>query len=256
MMIIETSINLLPPQHKKILKERVIEICFINDLKTSGWTDWVISENGDIYCVLAFRRSTLQTGLSNWLNSREKTCFFQESPEVDINIDTGTKHRGFLGVLLHETTHVVDYIENITPYVEPSTFALAVIQNKAFSNTYPFVDNVWESIATPLKMYNYGLRDSVTFYGYNNGPKLGFSKAKEVYDQLATTPFASLYGSKNWADDLADFVLFYHLTQKLKQPYTISVIENNNTRYSLEPMKNQKVLKRFPRMERFYRTEI
>ena len=255
MKIIEESINLLPPLHKKIIKERVIEISFINDFMQSAWADWVINKNGDIYCVLAFKRSTLQMDMSQWLNSREKTCFFQDTSEIDIHIDVGTRYSGFLGILLHETTHVVDYIENITPFVEASTYALAIMQNRPLADTYPFIKNVWENNTVPQETHNYGLRDSVTFYGSNNGPKLGISTTKEIYEQLGTTPFASLYGSKNWADDLAEMVLFYHLTQKLKQPYTIYVMKDTMVSYSYKPMENQKVLERFPLTEMFYHSD-
>ena len=39
--------------------------------------------------------------------------------------------------------------------------------------------------------------------------------ARPLYDALVNSPFASLYGSQNWAEDTADLVTFYHLTQVL-----------------------------------------
>ncbi|UCD37867.1 MAG: hypothetical protein JSW54_13770, partial [Fidelibacterota bacterium] len=247
--LIEASINLLPPLHQSIMKERVIEICFINDFLSSGWADWVLDKNGDIYCVLALARRTLESDMSTWLNAREQSCFFQDEPDVSLRIDIGTEYSGFLGILLHETTHVLDYIINVTPFVEPSTYYLAIYQKKQPADTTPFTEGVWEGIFTPHAAYNFALRDSITYYGFDNGPKLDVSAAREVYEQLATTPFVSLLASRNWAQDLAELVLFYHLTRKLNQPYAIHVVEAGELSHTYEPMDNPKVQERFSQME-------
>jgi len=144
---------------------------------------------------------------------------------------------------------------NITPFVEPSTYALAQKQQKEIRDHYPFVEGVWDDIYTPSAPYNYALRDSVTFYRPTGDRKLMFPDAAVVYDQLSATPFASLLGSKNWAEDLAEIVMFYHLTHKLKQPYTISVMRDGEVIYSYKPMENQAVIERFPLMEMFYHTD-
>jgi len=250
--VIGDAISLLPPLHKQIIQNRVIEICFLKNLGSSGWADWVVGNTGDLYCVLAFDRETLSMGLGDWLESRENTCFGTISEGIEIDVNTGSEYSGFFGILLHETTHVVDYILNITPFIEPSIYALFLKQQKKFRENYPFVEDVWNDMYTPVTPFNYTLRDSVTFYRATEERKLMFQDASVVYNQLSTTPFVSLFGSKNWADDLAEFVLFYHLTQKLKQPYTISIIKEENIIYSYKPMENQAVTNRFPTLDMFY----
>jgi hypothetical protein len=256
MRTIEEYISLLPPLHQKVLKGRVVEICFIRDFAASGWADWLVNEEGDIYCVLAFHEETLQKELSDWVTQRIKTCFFEDDSKVDLNIDAASGYSGFLGILLHEATHVVDYVKNISPYVEPSTYALALKQDRDIPEGGPFTENIWEDWVTPTAAYHYALRDSVTFYGMGGGPKLGFAEAKALYQQLESTPFVSPFGSRNWADDLAEIVMVYHLTQKLNQPYTVSVSKGRKVIYSNESMLNRKVRDRLPLMEMFYRTDL
>ena len=68
---------------------------------------------------------------------------------------------------------------------------------------------------------------------------LPIDRAKSVYEALRRTPFASLYGSSNWHDDLAEYVTWYHLTQKLTQPYRIVIREAGKETFAYEPMKSQ-----------------
>ena len=56
-----------------------------------------------------------------------------------------------------------------------------------------------------------------------------------MYQGLSKTPFVSLYSCQMWAEDLAEFVAFYHLHHKLGQPYSISVLKNGKTVYRYEP---------------------
>ena len=114
--IIRRAIKLLPALHKRIIKERVLGIYFINDFWGSGMTDWVLDKDGRVYTTLFFNPITLKMNMSEWLTYKEKTCFFMDGKDYDIAIKCGTKYSGFLGILLHEGVHVVDYVKNITPF--------------------------------------------------------------------------------------------------------------------------------------------
>ena len=255
MQQIAAAIELLTPLHRKILRERLVEICFLRNFTSTGWADWLIDEQGDIYCVVALNHTILQMSLSEWLTSRAATCFFHDTPGYDICVDVGTEHTGFAGILLHEATHIVDYALHITPFVEPSTYPLAVKLEREFADSYPFVENIWEGYTFLSANAGFALRDSITFYGTAGGPKLGFSTAAEVYTQLLTSPFISLYAAQNWAEDLAELALFYHLTEKLHQPYTVSIMQENEVRASFLPMENPRVKARLPLLEIFYNVD-
>ncbi|UCH61954.1 MAG: hypothetical protein JSU77_09090 [Fidelibacterota bacterium] len=248
------AIKMLPPLSQRIMDERVIEISFVKNLGYNGWTDWVVDENGAIYCVMVFDQKALDFTLSEWLEGRINSCFKNDKSGIEIEIDCGNRYSGFLGILLHEATHVVDYIENITPFVEPSIFELGLKYGHQFRESYPFVKGIWYGNASPAEEYNYPLRDSLTFYRPVDQRKLYLKEAALVINQLPSTPFVSLYASTSWAEDLAEISTFYHLTQKLKQPYTITVIEGGESTV-YHPMENPLVDARFPVIERFYQTE-
>ena len=75
---------------------------------------------------------------------------------------------------------------------------------------------------------------------------------KTYYVNLSKSPFVSLYGSQNWAEDFADMATFYYLTQILKQPYEIKILEGDNAT-TVFPMLSDKVKDRFKTFESLYK---
>ena len=64
-----------------------------------------------------------------------------------------------------------------------------------------------------------------------------------------------MVNSKNWHDDLAEVVTWYHLTEKLKQPYRIEIRKKGQVIFVYEPMRSGLVRSRFDQMKRFYESE-
>jgi len=58
-------------------------------------------------------------------------------------------------------------------------------------------------------------------------------EASVIYKGLARSSFISLYGSKNWAEDLAEMATFQMITAKLGQPYIVTLSGFDKRRYSL-----------------------
>ncbi|HOT47370.1 MAG TPA: hypothetical protein PLC28_21035 [Spirochaetota bacterium] len=243
---IRKSLENLPPLHKKVLKQRLIGIYFINNFLGSGGADWVADGKKKLYFYLVINPKILKMkDLSEMLTWRERSCFIDGS-DVRISVNCGSGASQLTYIMLHEGAHIVDYAVRITPYAEKEV--------KDFYSDHrddtDFVRGIWKSIREPIKSYAY--RKDLTFYGFNNGPRLKASDAPEIYRGLAGSPFVSLYGSQSWAEDLADFVTFYHVTQKMKLPYVISVIVKGKEAVHYRPMDNPDVKKRFRLMDRFY----
>ena len=78
------------------------------------------------------------------------------------------------------------------------------------------------------------LRDGLVYR--RGGRPIAVSDAHEVYAALQRTPFASLYASSNWHDDVAELVAWHHLTSRMGQPYRIVVRERDQEVLVYEPM--------------------
>jgi len=247
--IINSSINLLPGHIRKLLNGHLLGIYFINDFLGSGLTDWITDENGNFYCYMVINPLSLKTDLSDYITQKEATCFKNDSETIRISIDCGGGHKGFLYILLHESVHVVDYITHITPYVEDAVLPF----RGEIPDSTPLTENIWEGYDRPV--YDFVMRKQITFYGLNKGPKILISDASKLYKGLSQTPFVSLYSTMNWAEDIAEFLTFYHLTAILGKPYKISIFNKNKQIYSCEPMLNPLVKKRFETIKFFYKQD-
>lgn len=143
-------------------------------------------------------------------------------------------------ILLHESTHCIDYIERFTPWVEPHLLGLQgpTQRDTAFSR------EVWKDYSALNASVQFPYKDEITFYGFNNGPKLKSSDAVEVYRTLENSPFVSLYSSLNWADDFAEYITFYYMIRSLGITYRITVKRNGESVYNYEPMRSERIIAR------------
>jgi hypothetical protein len=243
MVIIRDSIDLLPPLTKRVLQQRMVGIYFIRDFLGSGLTNW-FSEKGEVYTYMIFNPDVFRQDISGLVTAKDRTVF-RSGGRGSVAISCGGKYNGFLYILIHESTHAVDYVRVITPYVEEGV--------PSFSNPpdSPFTAGVWRGYRETALEYPYQSR--VTFYGMKGGPHYSLEEAEDVYRGLSRSPFVSLYSGLNWAEDLAEFITFYHLTEKLKQPYRIEVRGPSGGLFEFEPMENHLVRKRFSHIQMFYR---
>ena len=127
METIGKSFSLLPKLHKQILQDRLISIYFIDNFLGSGLADIVLSENDEMYAFLVFNASVLKTSLSELITYKENTYFIQNEPSIQIEIELSEEIPGLLYIMLHESTHIVDFIERFTPYVEPFILELQMV---------------------------------------------------------------------------------------------------------------------------------
>ena len=147
---------------------------------------------------------------------------------------------GIIYVLMHEATHIIDVVTDITPH---QTEANAVVEPTTFTK------NVWRMMNVPADPYIDSLLEQTRF---RSGKPVPIRLAPEVYAKLAKTPFASLYGMAAWSEDIAELATIYHLTTKLSQPFYIVVTKVNVELARFEPMKNVLVKPRLAQLSAFY----
>ena len=166
---------------------------------------------------------------------------------MGVAIDAGDQP-GIFYIILHEASHAVDYIRHATPIIEPG------MENvyKDLPTTTPFVRGIWQSYKQPQAACDFPLRKDVSFYGLSPRAKIRPGEMLALYQGLEGSCFASLYGSQNWAEDFAEYFAVYHLTQKMHEPYKITVLKDGKPVLVYEPMKNPKVISRSGAVEKFY----
>ena len=230
----------LPETYKTILKERLIGIYVVDDFLGSGLADYVLDENDRVYTILLFNPLVLQDNLTDLVTRKENTCFIPDRPDMSIAVNLDDRLPGLLYILMHEATHIVDYVNRCTPYVEPDILKI----KGNFSEPRPFTDRLWADYTRFRDDCVFAYKDQVTFYGMSQGPKITISAAADVYRAMAGVPVASLYGTFNWAEDFAEYMTFRYLTKEKGTDYTITVSDKGKIVFQYQPFENEQVADR------------
>lgn len=247
--LIRRCIAALPRLHAEILQRRVVGLYFINDFASNGLTDWVLDKDGGLYAFIVFHPRTLNMTVAELLTSREQTIFIPDDSGLEVKIRMSGEDPAWLYILLHEMAHVADLTLRISPYIEP---AVRTYQER-LPSAGNYIAPYWANYNTPRPAYDYALRREVTFYGFNDGPKIPLAEAPRLYAQLKESPFASVYGSQIWAEDLAELMSLYHLSEKLGRDYVIEVRRGSRLVVEYRPFKENEALRaRLADLQMFY----
>lgn len=241
---IRKGIDMLPPLNSSILKERLLGIFFIRNFMGYGMTEWAVDREGNIYSIIVINPAVFEGDISHVLTLKEKTCFIP-ADGYDLEYDCGHDLNGFTYIIIHESVHAVDYAIGLTPYTEE-----AIQTYRRGSALLPLMNKAWKSYSVLVKPFPY--RDRVTFYGFSGGPKLSLADAPGVYQALEKSPLTSLYGSLNWAEDMADFVTFHHLARHMNLPVSVRILKKGKVAHRYDPMKHPRVKIREGEMTIFY----
>ena len=222
----------LPPKFQDCFLDYVYAIYFVEGMWYGGLTDFIYDENQNTYCVIYFNIDTFYYVLDDWLELRDNSIFIKTDDNNKIKVECSKEWCAFLHVLIHESAHVYDYVNKITPYIE------------SFDGI-PKTNNVyyqyWQTKVQPVNKYNNKLLSQFSYYYF--GKQISFSKAKSLVDYLSTTPFSTLYGAKNFMDDFAETVTFYYLKKAFALDYKITCIQKGKAKatYRLSANKNLSV---------------
>ncbi len=151
-----------------------------------------------------------------------------------------------LYLLIHETGHVEDYINQATPYIgDFHKYYISKYKSGSVTNMTEFTENIWKTRVMPEYTYDFFNRTKFNFYGMDsNKSLLPNNDIPETYRTFSKTPFVSPYAGTNWAEDFAEYVTFYHLVEELNLQYTVTVLKNKKSVLQYEPMNNPAVKNR------------
>lgn len=238
---VEKAFAILPPLYQKILKGHLLSISFMDNMPNTALTSPVESLDSMQLFNITFRAGILNETISEWATQKEYTCYDRSAnPELAISIEAGDLD-ALQYVLLHEATHVLDAVLNITPHPE---------ERGALVEPTPYTKGIWHKMNIPTEPFIDSLLEKTRF---RSGKTVPIALAPEIYKALGKTPFASLYGMASWFEDLAELATIYHLTHKMKQPFRIVASKDNLELYKFEPMKNKGVKKRLRQLKFFYK---
>ena len=226
------NLLLLPKRYQLLLQNHLVAIYLVKDFIGSALTEFVFDKADNPCAFIAVNSATLSTPISDWVTHRDLSCFKRDDSGTVASTDCGTAYMGFMYAMLHETSHVVDFVSHYHPKPKVGD-----------EKTFPFIGEYWKGFDQARAQFDFPYRKNLVFYGLNGGPRLSIKDAPRVYGELAKTPFASLYGSQSILEDFAELFTWTYYTQALHQHYSITVTQAGNTS-TYAPMDNPLVKKR------------
>jgi hypothetical protein len=237
---IEQAFAILPPLHQRILKKHLHSITFLDSMPNTALTSNIDTAKSHKTFNIIFRAGILKESISEFATWKENTGFDASGNKgFSVEVNAGGNN-AFQYVLLHEATHIVDNVLDLTPSVYDV--------NASFKHTKSTM-GIWQHHTTVAKQFTFPTLEKSRF---RSGNVLPIELAPQLYSDLNKTPFPSLYAISNWHDDIAELLAIYHMTQKLKQSYAVVVKQNGRVVKIYEPMKNELVKKRLKQMSMFY----
>ena len=240
---IMVAISTMPPLHQQVLSHRLRSLSFVNNMPNTALTSTVNPNEPFRLFDITVRAAILKQSAAEWVTEKESSCFIREGSAVQLRADVGNI-TAIQYVLLHEATHVVDATLDITPSLRPTPDGVPEV------STTPFTKDVWEDARIPVSQFQDAGLMSIRFR--RGGKMTDAPKMKAIYEALGRTPFVSLYGSSARTEDLAEYATVYHLTQKLKQPFRISIYDGGSLIHVHEPVASETTRSRFEVMQQFY----
>jgi hypothetical protein len=241
------AIATLPPLHQDVLKQRLRSISLVSDMPNTALTSTVNPTQSHRLFDITMRAAILKQSAAEWMAEKESSCFDGKNSPFSLRVDVGNI-TAIQYVLLHEATHIVDATQEITPSFRPSAL------NASPGSATPFTAGIWQDARTPVSRYVDQRLMAIRFR--QGGQVLDAADMKTLYEALGRTPFVSLYGSSARTEDLAEYVTVYHLTQKLQQPFRISVFDGDREVLLHDPMASEIIRSRFEYMKQFYESVV
>lgn len=196
----------LPAPVRKVLDERLIAVYLVKGLKGNGATTWVVDPSSRTFVYMILNPAGFRQTVSEVMTERDRTLF--RGP-ADLTVEAGAR-KGILYTVAHESAHAYDYVHSVTPFTDQNFTPAGKV---GWARGW----DVWADYAQPRPAADYPLRTKLRFYGFG-APELDPEQAPALCSQWAKSPFASMYGSRSWAEDFAELFVLRHLTQDLGQP--------------------------------------
>jgi len=218
----------LPELNRRVLEKKLHSLAFVDGIPGEGTGLTSPVGKTGLYDI-TLRASILDEPLSTFLTTKERRVFREDGSGTAVTV-TGTGTDAVTYVLLHESTHVTDFVCGLTKHPQSG-----------------FGVGVWASQKAMVP----GLADSIAAKTYfRGGSKVPLGQAATLYDALAQTPFVSIYATAEPQEDLAEMVAWREIQKEHHGDLVITVKDaQGKTLGQWEPLQFPAVEKRFAEVD-------
>jgi hypothetical protein len=218
----------MPAVAKRLVEAKLVSISPIEDLGGSAYVERVRrGADAEAAAWMLLDTSVLDRKANAWATWRENTPFVADPTyRIEATIEepaNDTRKNALRYILLHELGHVASFGSGALPnWWRPP--------ENARTAKFDFFHLSWRARERKyVSVFDEAFpeRAEVKYY-VPKEKRVAASRAREIYEALAKTSFASLYGATNHQDDFAEgFVTFVHVVMQ-RRPFEIRLYQGDD----------------------------
>jgi hypothetical protein len=220
--------KVVPKEIYNIWDKYVYGFYFCDNLGGSGITG-IIQKNGkSVGAIILIDSKLIQQPANDWISYKENTVFTAKNFQLKIKIENPNEEKKYSAleyILLHETGHLLQDIENISPYFRD--------EYRNFGK-YIFFKEMWKHENETLIADNkFPERNRIKFY--SNDKLFLDTEGLEIYASLdQKTPFPTLYGATNPDDHFAESLVSYVHIFLQKKPWELEIKDSKGKVFTFQ----------------------
>lgn len=234
--LVQRALSRLPELHRCVLVNHLGRLTFL-DLPP-GLGSALVSKNeeedGEPTFDMTLRLSLLHQTLTELLTMKEAHLFEDDGSGVQVRLDAGSAD-ALSYVLVHETTHIVDEVLDVTSSEDGLFRAGTWVSDRELAEPHAssLAANTW----------------------FRQAPKIPLRSAPLYYEALKETPFVSFYATASAYEDLAELTAWQQFAAQSDETFTVTVAdENGATLFEYAPLEQPAVQQRFRLVQEFLDT--
>ncbi|OYX66159.1 MAG: hypothetical protein B7Y88_04465 [Sphingomonadales bacterium 32-64-17] len=223
----------LPQLHRDILHHHLRRLNFLDLQPGSGSALTRVVNPGDasLQFDITLKASLLHDSLTDFLNTKEQRLFVDDGSGFSIGFDAGDSD-ALTYILLHETSHVVDQVLQLT--ASPANRFGAGIWEDPRILAMPHADSL--AARTPFRRH----------------PPVPGRHAPAYYQSLSNSPFVSFYATAAASEDLAEAFAWEQLHTSQGQRLTLTVRDSEGLPlFAYAPLETEPARRRFAQVQTF-----
>lgn len=233
---LERAFQNLPQLHQDVLRQHLRRLSFLDLRPGSGsaLTSIVEGEAPVQKFDITLRADLLNESLTTFLNTKEARLFDNDDSGSGNSVVFDAGDRDALTyVLLHEATHIVDQVLELSDDHANPLLAGLWTDNRELAAPYA---------ASPIAQTR-----------FRGAPPIPLAMAPAAYEALRDSPFVSFYATAAAPEDLAELFAWQHLATDLNQSLTLDVMDSDEGAiFSYEPLATPQVQARFAEVEKVH----
>lgn len=239
---VHAALEEIPADVWKLADTRLVGIYFVEQLGSSGSTDYVRDKDGKPSHAFVVLDAAVMGALqaNAWATWKENTPFamsMQAGNTLTATIATDSfnnRKSAIQYILLHELAHVISVGRKVHP-----NWGAPIAQPTP--GDYPFFDLSWQANLPKTAFVSnfdtaWPLRKDVVYY---LGAKLQSHDMLPTYQGLEQTNFPTLYAATSPGDDFAESLVNYVHTVRMGKPWSITIGRSGEVVHTVQPCWDQ-----------------